>query len=156
MTENEIMEPAAENIDYIAAINELKQNTVSKDQYNKVINENKQLLQTLMDGGQVEIAEETNKPSLTELANKIAGAKSMSNVEYIQTMCDYYDALVDAGYGDLAITVKHGGAYDEADKLAVERTINGLKEMLADADGDNNAFTALYQSVVRDVAVPRK
>lgn len=58
MNEQEILtnsvsgeETSNDSVDYIAAINEMKQNSVSRQQYEKLKQENKELLDTLINGG---------------------------------------------------------------------------------------------------------
>ena len=46
------------SVDYIAAINEMKQNSVSREQYNKLQSENKKLLDALVTNKQIDVAEE--------------------------------------------------------------------------------------------------
>ena len=59
MNENLINESGEEmldtNTDYVAAIQELQNNTVSKDQYQKLRSENKRLLDALVSGQQVDL-----------------------------------------------------------------------------------------------------
>ena len=47
-----------ENVDYIQTIEQMRQNSVSKDKYDKLKEENKKLLNTLATGGQIQVEEE--------------------------------------------------------------------------------------------------
>ena len=61
------------NEQYIAAIEELKASTVSRDAYNKLRNENKQLLDALVSGKEMPQAAEAPKPTVNELRKKLFG-----------------------------------------------------------------------------------
>ena len=142
------------NEQYIAAIEEMKANTVSRDAYNKLRNENKQLLDALVSGK--EIPQEPKKmPTPDELRKKLFGGQELSNLEYVETALSLRNSLIEAGerdpflpYGDkVDITAEQ---IDLANKVAA-----GLQEMVDFAEGDSGVFSAEYQRKVKDVAIPR-
>lgn len=142
------------NEQYIAAIEELKANTVSRDSYNKLRNENKQLLDALVSGQEIPTPT-TPKPSIQELRNKMFGEQELSNIEYWKTAVELRDALIEAGERDPWLPV--------GDKVAItgelieskQRQAEAFKEMIEFADGDNGIFTAEYQRRVKDPVIPR-
>lgn len=142
------------NEQYIAAIEEMKANTVSRDAYNKLRNENKQLLDALVSGKEIP-QEPVNKPSTDELRKKLFGGQDLSNLEYVETALSLRNSLIEAGerdpflpYGDkVDITPEQ---IDAAEKVAA-----GLQEMVDFAEGDSGVFSAEYQRRVKDVAIPR-
>ena len=142
------------NEQYIAAIEEMKANTVSRDAYNKLRNENKQLLDALVSGKEIP-QEPVAKPSTDELRKKLFGGADMSNLEYVETALSLRNSLIEAGerdpflpYGDkVDITPEQ---IDAAEKVAA-----GLQEMVDFAEGDSGVFSAEYQRRVKDVAIPR-
>lgn len=142
------------NEQYIAAIEELKANTVSRDSYNKLRNENKQLLDALVSGKELPTPE-VKKATPDELRAKLFGEKELNNLEYVETALQLREALLERGerdpflpYGDkVDITTEH---LDTADRVAA-----GLREMVDFAEGDSGIFTAEYQRRVKDIAIPR-
>lgn len=142
------------NEQYIAAIEELKASTVSRDAYNKLRTENKQLLDALVSGQEIPTPA-TPKPTIAEMRNKLFGEQELSNLEYAKTAVELRDALLEAGerdpflpYGDkVAVTSQH---IENAEKVAT-----ALKEMIDFADGDSGIFTAEYQRRVKDPVIPR-
>lgn len=145
------------NEQYIAAIEELKASTVSRDAYNKLRNENKQLLDALVSGQQLPQTQTESKPSVDELRKKLfsTDGNDLSNLEYVETALSLRNSLIEAGerdpflpYGDkVDITSEQ---IDTAEKVA-----NALQEMVDFAEGDSGVFTAEYQRRVKDVAIPR-
>lgn len=143
------------NEQYIAAIEELKASTVSREAYNKLRTENKQLLDALVSGK--EIPEAEKKPALTpdELRRKLFAEENLSNLEYVETTLALRNSLIEAGerdpflpYGDkVDITNEQ---IDIADKVAA-----GLQEMVDFAEGDSGVFSAEYQRRVKDITIPR-
>lgn len=142
------------NEQYIAAIEEMKANTVSRDAYNKLRNENKQLLDALVSGKEIP-QEPVKAPTPAELRKKLFGGEDMSNLEYVETALSLRNSLIEAGerdpflpYGDkVDITPEQ---IDIANKVAA-----GLQEMVDFAEGDSGVFSAEYQRKVKDVAIPR-
>lgn len=145
------------NEQYIAAIEELKASTVSRDAYNKLRSENKQLLDALVSGQQLPQTQTENKPSVADLRKKLfaTDGNDLSNLEYVETALSLRNSLIEAGerdpflpYGDkVDITTEQ---IDAANKVA-----NALQEMVDFAEGDSGVFTAEYQRRVKDVAIPR-
>ena len=145
------------NEQYIAAIEELKASTVSRDAYNKLRTENKQLLDALVSGQQLPQTQTEEKPSVEDLRNKLfaTDGNDLSNLEYVKTALSLRNSLIEAGerdpflpYGDkVDITTEQ---IDTAEKVA-----NALQEMVDFAEGDSGVFTAEYQRRVKDVAIPR-
>ena len=142
------------NEQYIAAIEELKANTVSRDAYNKLRNENKHLLDALVSGQ--EIPQKTEeKPSVAELRKKLFTECDTSNVEYIETALALRDALIESGERDPFLP--YGDKVDITSEQieTAEKVATGLRDMLDFAEGDSGVFTAEYQRRVKDVAIPR-
>lgn len=53
--------------DYIEAINTLKQNTVDRQKYNELKAENKKLLDSIVNGQEIEVTKKVEKKSVEEL-----------------------------------------------------------------------------------------
>ena len=143
------------NEQYIAAIEELKASTVSRDAYNKLRNENKQLLDALVSGKELP-QEPKNEPSVAELRKKLFNVDGdMSNLDYVETALSLRNSLIEAGerdpflpYGDkVDITSEQ---IEIANKVAA-----GLQEMVDFAEGDSGVFSAEYQRRVKDTTIPR-
>lgn len=142
------------NEQYIAALEEMKANTVSRDAYNKLRNENKQLLDALVSGKEIP-QEETKKPTADELRKKLFGGEDMSNLEYVETALSLRDALIESGERDPFLP--YGDKVDITNEQieTAEKVATGLREMVDFAEGDSGVFTAEYMRKVKDVAIPR-
>lgn len=155
MAEQEI-EIQDEGIDYVAAINELKQNTVSKEQYEKLKKENGQLLDALVNNKQLDIPKE-EPVDINQLRAKLFTEQGCSsNLEYIDTALRLREALIAKGEQDpfLPIGSKVQPTVEMAEKA--ENVAKGLKEMIEFADGDAGIFNAEYQRRVVDTMPTRK
>lgn len=124
--------------DYIAAINELKANSVSKDKYDKLKQENKQLLDTLTSGGQLD--QPTAKRTDEELY-KIVNSESTNNLEYCKAMCELRNNALDRGEPDPAMPQGHNYQYNQADQDVVDKVFSVIEECIEYAEGDSLLFT---------------
>lgn len=140
--------------DYVAAINELKANSVSKEEYAKVRSENKKLLDALVSGKEIDLPKE--KPAdINELRKKLFNESSdLSNLDYVDTALKLRTALIEKGERDPFLPIgthvsETAEMYDKAQAVA-----DLLQECVDFADGDSGVFTARYQSVVSDTILP--
>lgn len=142
------------NEQYIAAIEEMKANTVSRDAYNKLRSENKQLLDALVSGKELP-QEPMAKPSADDLRKKLFGGQDLSNLEYVETALALRDVLIENGERDPFLP--YGDKVDiTSEQIAnAEKVAAGLKEMVDFAEGDSGVFSAEYQRRVKDVVIPR-
>ena len=143
-----------DSIDYIEAIKEMKQNSVDRSVYDKLKSENKQLLDALVNGKEIEISKE-EPVDIAKLRKDLFNKDGhMSNLEYVSNALKLRDALIEKGerdpflpYGDkVNLTAEH---YDKAEQVATV-----LKECVEFADGDSCIFTAELQRRTKDV-MPR-
>ena len=87
--------------DYISAINEIKQNSVSKEAYNKVVEDNRKLLDSLVHGtgnGQDQ-GQKPKEPDINELREELYGVNrnDMTNYEYVDKTLQLRKAIMDKG-----------------------------------------------------------
>lgn len=81
-------QPAEENQstttaeDYIEAIKSLKQNTVDKTAYDALRSENKKLLESLVNGEEIQPQNKVLSESIDELRHDILNNDSLTNLEY--------------------------------------------------------------------------
>lgn len=141
---------------YIAAINEMKQNYVPKEKLQKVQAENKQLLDALVSGKQIELPQnKTEKPTIQEMRNKLFTADSnATNLEYVSNILELRTALIDAGERDPFLPVGDQVTLTADHYTKAEQVADLLQSCVDFADGDSGIFTAEYQRRVKDASIP--
>jgi hypothetical protein len=156
MNDEKVTETATEeNIDYIAVIEEMKANSVKKELYQKLKDENTRLLNTLVSGGQLEAPVE--KVDVNELRKELYGnGQAMSNLDYWTKTMKLREALMEEGKQDpFAPQGKNIAATDE-DLAAAERVAQGIQHCIDVAEGDNLVFTNELQRIMIDTAPIRR
>ena len=90
--------------DYLAAIKELKQNSVDRSEYDKLRAENKRLIDAVVNGqpGQEEqVVVKHSKEQIDELRNDLFNSpKELSNLEYVTKAMELREALMENGEPD--------------------------------------------------------
>lgn len=138
-------EQSNDSADLINAIKEIKQNSVPREQYEKLQNENRELLDSLINGGQVEMIDTTTKPSIEQLRkdlfSKEATEKGMSNLEFIEKSLALREAIIENGGIDPFLPVGKGVEITRDDYEAAEFTAQQFKECIDIAKGNSEIFT---------------
>lgn len=145
------MEAPVDNSSYIEAIKEMKNNYVPREKLTKLESENKQLLEALVNGKEIEMPKQEAKVDVNELRKKLFDTDLQpSNLDYVSTALKLREALMEQGeadpflpYGDkVQLTAEH---YDKAEMVATV-----LQECVDFADGDSGIFTAELQRRMTD------
>lgn len=126
--------------DYIAAINELKQNTVERSKYDQLRADNKRLLESLVNGQQIEMPKAEAKPDISEL-RKAAFKEDQSNLEYVANALKLRSALIEMGEPDPFLPCGEKTLPTDADVATAERVASVLQECVDIAEGDSQIFT---------------
>lgn len=148
--ENENIETVVdESADYIQAIQELKQNSVSKDEYEKLKQERSQLLNALKNGETVK--EEVKPVDVDELRKDIFN-KEQSNLNFIEKSLQLRDELIRNGEADPFLPVGKNIMPTEEDIATANRVADVMNECVEYADGDSSIFTNELQRRTADTA----
>lgn len=126
--------------DYIAAINELKQNSVERSKYDQLRADNKRLLDSLVNGQTVEMPKAEVKPDIAEL-RKAAFKDDQSNLEYVTNALKLRSALIEMGESDPFLPCGEKTLPTDVDVATAERVANVLQECVDIAEGDSQIFT---------------
>ena len=126
--------------DYISAIKDLKANTVSKSEYEKLQAENKQLIDALANGETIPASAETEKPSLDELRANLM-KEEQSNLEFVKNVLALRNAVIEQeGYDPF---VPNGSQYvpTPEDVEIAQKVADVYQECVDYANGDSQLFT---------------
>lgn len=158
--ENEILtnesrqENVVSNDNYIEAIKEIKENSVAKEDYLKLKEENKQLLKSLVNGETRQV-EEKEPVDIDALRNDLFN-KDLSNLEYITKSLQLRDELIERGEKDPFLPYGKNILPTDDDIEKAEKVANVLKECVEIANGDSGVFTNELQRRLVDPILPRK
>ena len=146
-------ETVNDSIDYIEAIKEIKQNSVDREAYNKLREENKRLLNSLVNGESVDVKKE-EPVNIDELRDKLFNKES-TNLEYISNALKLREELMKQGNPDPFLPAGKNIIPTEEDIKTADRVAKVLQECVDYADGDSNVFTNELQRVTVDSVLPK-
>ena len=135
------------SIDYISAINEIKANSVDKAAYDKLKQENKQLIDALVNGGQVDVSAQNQPIDIKQLRKELYSSNSqeLSNLDYITKTLQLRNALIENGEKDPFLPYGKNIMPDEDDIKKANQAAEILQECVDIANGNNDAFTTELQ-----------
>lgn len=158
MAEQDITLENNDQIEQSAAdiIAEMRANTVSKDKYNKAMEENRKLMKALANGESLTPEEAPNTPDLEELKKALFSEDNgLNNLEYIEKALQLRDAVLEAGGDDPFLPYGPKYVPDDNDISTANRVADVLKQCVEYADGDSMLFTNELQRRTVDTAPPR-
>ena len=146
--------------DYIAAIKELKQNSVDRSEYDKLRAENKKLIDAVVNGqpGQEEqVVVKHSKEQIDDLRNDLFNSpRELTNLEFITKTMELREALMENGEPDPFLPVGKQISPTRDDIEGAEKVAQVYKECIEYAEGDSEVFTNELMRRTRDVKLPRK
>lgn len=137
--------------DYLAAINELKQNSVDRSKYEELKAENKKLLDSIVNGTEVALPREEKK-SVEELRAAYL-KEDQSNLEYITNTLKLREALMAEGKPDPFLPVGEQILPTDEDVAKAQHVAEVLQECVDYAEGDSAVFTNELQRRLVDVKI---
>ena len=144
---------------YAETIKQLKANSVSKEDYEKLEAQNKQLLDAIINGnGETDDKDNVEVlPSIKELREDLYGGKKhLSNLEYWEKTLALREALMAQGETDPFVPVGEKIVAENSDYEAAERVATVVRECIEYAKGDSAVFTNELQRRTVDTAIPRR
>ena len=146
--------------DYLAAIKELKENSVNRSEYEKLRAENKKLIDTVVNGipGQEEqVVVKHSKEQIDDLRNELFNSpRELNNLEFITKTMELREALMENGEPDPFLPVGKQISPTRDDIEGAEKVAQVYKECIDYAEGDSEVFTNELMRRTRDVKLPRK
>lgn len=137
--------------DYINTIEEMKKNTVSKEAYEKLREDNAKLIKQLSTSKPEEVKTEVipTEKEIQDLRNKLSSGK-LNNMQYISTALDLRDAVMKTTGRDCFAPFgkKH---IEDKDAKAAQDSANFYRTCLKEANGNEAVFNSLLSSGLYDV-----
>ena len=149
---------AEENI--VQALAELKRNSVSKEEYERVLKLNKDLVEQMVNEQEVETNVETNTnydEIIKEAQTKLfSGDADLNNLEFCETALQLRDAVLAKTGEDIFVGRGHNISPDESDYEKAENVATVMRECIEYAQGDSSIFTMELQRRTNEVLPNKK
>lgn len=156
VSESQEVENDTDN-NYIKTINEMKKNSVSKEAYAKLQEENKQLLDTIVNGNYYTDDEEQVKEEPVDLdaIRKEMFSGNCSNLKYAEDALKLREEIIKKNNVD--IFLPHGSHIQptKEDVESVKNVVSCLQHCIDEADGDSSIFTLELQKYLQDPIIAK-
>lgn len=141
--------------DYLNTIKTLKETTVSRDDYAKLKEENKRLLETVVNGGSYEHTQPVpQKRSAAEVRKELFSddADNFTNIKFATLALELRESVMDEGGIDPF--VPQGSRIDATDEdyATAEKVANAFQHCLDIADGNESVFLRELDRITVDNA----
>lgn len=127
--------------DYIEQIEQMRANSVSKAEYEKLKAEHNRAMNALINGGQYETQDQTPVDKEQLRKELFCGEPNLSNLEYWQKTLQLRKAIMDEGGKDPFLPYGQKIAPTAEDVEAADRVATIVQECIDYADGDSRIFT---------------
>lgn len=146
--------------DFIQEVNDLKANSVSKEEYNKVVEEKKTLMKALIDGNTDGLDLPTNNSNddiekrIKENRNKLAKGEVANDLEYWQTVLQLREDVIETRgeEHDPFLPNGHEYLYDENDARSANRVAEVVQQCIDSSEGDPEIFRNELMRRTKDTA----
>lgn len=146
-----------DGVDYISAINDIKKNSVPRADYEKIVEDNRKLLDSIVNGTEYEHQEQQETVDVDALRKKIFQEDSnLSNLDYWKNVLALRKALIEKGETDPFVPSGKKIVAEQSDYDAAERVASVVQECIDYADGDSIAFTNELQRRTIDTPIPKR
>jgi len=157
--QNESNETKVENAaDYLAIVEKLKSETVAREKYEKLQEDNKRLAEAVINGRTDEqVPEKVDAkvvPDIKEIRSKLFTQDcDLNNLDYVKTALQLREELIMRGEPDPFLPIGKRISPTHQDIEAAERVATVLQECIELADGDSMLFTNELQRRTNDVRI---
>lgn len=157
MVEEKLINETGEQVedmtpDYLAAIKELKQKSVDREDYDKLKAENKKLLDSIVNGQTVEVEASPKYRDVGEIRDELFNNEH-NNLEYIKLALELRNTLIAKGETDPFLPVGKQISPTREDVEMAEKCAQVYQECIDYAEGDSALFTQELMRRTRDVKV---
>ena len=133
--------------DYINSLNEIRENTVSKDEYNRILEDNRKLADALAKGDYGNEGDKVEPVNLDELRKSLFSPDSQrkTNLQYFTEVLTLRNAVIEQGGKDPFLPYNREYVANEQDVADADRIASVLQECIDYAEGDPQVFNVELQ-----------
>ena len=138
------------DFDLLNEVKRIKETTVPKEEYDKLLAEKKKLMKDFVYGSGDSSNVGEAKPNIEELRNKIFGdnVEQMSNRDFWKNVSELYHTRLEQDGENIFLPKGKKTRYERKDYEVVESMMNTIDSMLEDSKDNPNLFTTLFNEAL--------
>lgn len=142
-------------VDYINFMKNVHSNYVSKEDYEKIVKDNRMLAEALSNGDFNTAAPaetEQQKPSIDDLREQIKHFDNLNDVQIIETALELRNALIEeeGRDADPFLPKNRSRSLTEGDYAIAQKVADGFEHCVEFAQGNNEVFINELQRIMND------
>lgn len=149
LTNEQGTEVVNDSTDYISAINEMRKNTVSRSEYDKLREDNRKLLQSLVNGETITPEVDKEPVDLDTLRKDLFG-REHNNLEFAKKALELRSAVIEQGGEDPFLPTGHNITLTANDYAIADKVANAFEHCIEYADGNSEIFTNELMRITQD------
>ena len=130
--------------DYLAAIKELKQNSVARADFDKLKAENKKLIDAVVNGQSVDVEEQPKRRAIEDIRDDLFN-HDHNNLDYVKLALELRETLMSEGKPDPFLPMGAQISPTAEDVEKANKVAQVYQECIDYADGDSELFTQELQ-----------
>lgn len=134
-------------------ITELRANTVPKDRYQKLEEDNRKLMKALANGETIQV-EAPNTPDIEELRKNYLDFENKTDLQIAKDTLALRNALIEAGEADPFLPNGKTVEITDQDIVDAQRVADLLQYAIDQSNGDSGVFSASLASKLVDTSLP--
>lgn len=142
-------ETGADNNTYIEAIKEMRKNTVNRSDYEKLQEENRNLLKSLVNGETIDLPADKEPVDINALRKDLF-LKEHNNLDYAKGLLELREAVKNESGEDIFLPKGHGVQITQADYDTAEKVATAFQHCIDYAEGDSEIFTTELMRITQD------
>lgn len=143
------------DLDLLKKYKELQENSVSKEEYEKLVQEKKDIISSILNGTESS-SEKKDERSIDDIRKVLFSEKELSNREYVENALALREKVIAEGGNDPFLPYGSKIAPTYEDERAVENVVANLKECLEIAEGDDNVFNRELERRLIETPMPKR
>lgn len=150
--------PADGKPGYVQDLLEHQKNSVSREEYDKLVADNAALVKIVLNGGERSQEKPIEDKDIAELRKDLFGSNvsNLSNLEMATKTLQLRKGLMERGEQDPFLPVGHGKTPDEIEIRAAEKVADVIQQCIDESKGSSEVFTALITNRMNDPRLPIK
>lgn len=141
--------------EYIDTINDLRANSVSRDRYDKLVEEKNQLIEALKTNSQVNLVNTQDERSIDEVKSDLLNAKDSTNLEKWQLALEYRNKIIESGGRDPFLPNGRNYTYDQNDVMTANKVAEIVQQCIDESDGNPTVFNAKLSTFAKEDKVSK-
>lgn len=143
--------------EYVQKVNELKNSTVSKDEYDKLKAEKDTLVNAVLNGNAYAEQQKEEKVDIAQLRKDLfQNEEGLSNLDFWKkSLALRKEILKEEGY-DIFLPNGSNITATENDVEAANRVVDVVEQCIKDSNGSSKVFTSLLDDRTIDIKLPTR